>query len=166
MESKFKIMDTTQINGKVFQLGNSQIEEKLISMNENFRYVFDFLKEHSLSELASFDGRMDLKNDVVFVGFSTAKGKEIQDAKLEAHDKYIDLQLLIDGDEKMGIKPRKQCNTITIDNLADKDVVFFDDACDEYITLKAGEFVVFTPEMAHAPMISKGIVKKCVFKIA
>ena len=39
MESKFKIMDTTQINGKVFQLGNSQIEEKLISMNENFRYV-------------------------------------------------------------------------------------------------------------------------------
>ena len=159
-------MDTMQINGKVFQLGDSHIEEKLISYNENFRYVFEFLKSHSLSELASFEGKIEIKGSDVFVGFSADKGKEIQNAKLEAHDKYIDLQLLINGNEKMGIKPRNQCKTITSDNLSDRDVVFFGDECDDYIELTSGEFVVFTPEMAHAPMISKDIVKKCVFKIA
>ena len=48
---------------------------------------------------------------------------------------------------------------------AEKDIEFFEDVPDSYVTVLPGEFAVFFPEDAHAPLIGTGEVHKVVIKV-
>jgi biofilm protein TabA len=85
--------------------------------------------------------------------------------KFECHEKHIDIQVLIQGEEQIGWKPRVDCKAPRGEYNPEKDVLFYQDAPDMYFQLKPGQFVILFPEDVHAPMISKGNVKKLVIKV-
>ncbi|MDD2700104.1 MAG: YhcH/YjgK/YiaL family protein [Sideroxydans sp.] len=93
-----------------------------------------------------------------------AKTKEM--ANLEAHRKYIDIQLVLEGDETMGWKPLADCLNPVSEHSAEKDIRFFHDAPASYVPVPPDHFCIFFPEDAHAPLIGTGTVRKVIFKVA
>ena len=87
-------------------------------------------------------------------------------AKLEAHRRFIDIQLVISGDEEMGWRPTADCHQATIPYSEQDDEVVFGDAAESWLQAPAGKFAVFFPEDAHAPLAGKGALHKAVIKIA
>jgi biofilm protein TabA len=85
--------------------------------------------------------------------------------KFECHDKHIDIQVLIQGEEQIGWKPRADCTEPKGSYNPEKDVLFYQDSPDMYFQLKPGQFVILFPEDVHAPMISDGNIKKLVIKV-
>ncbi len=106
------------------------------------------------------DGR-DIYVNVMERGLKTKEA-----AKLEVHNDYIDIQMLIAGkcesfgwSERCNLKqPQGEFNT-------EKDIQLFDDVPQTYYTLYPGQFTVLFPEDGHAPMVGEGTVRKIIFKV-
>ena len=152
-----------QIN--VFNLDDKAARARLEAENPIFGAVFNFLTAKPLDELARISGKVDLLGDDAFLNFSKNVLKMRGEAKLEAHDKYIDLQLVLNGREKIGVRARGECRDIIDDRLAQNDVVFFGEEFDEVVEVGAGQYVVLYPDCAHAPCVGEGEDCKCVAKI-
>lgn len=112
------------------------------------------------------EGRMDIAGADLYLVASTGQGKTPGEARLEAHRAYIDLHLLLEGDEAIGWKPADECTQPASPYDREKDLALFDDRPLVWLPLVPGSFAVFYPGDAHAPMVSEGTVRKIVFKIA
>lgn len=138
--------------------------ERYCFIHKSFDKVYKFLKSHDLDTMAV--GRYEIEGDAIYASVSEGEGREPENAPLEAHDSYIDIQILISGDETMGWKDRSACNDTDVEYNAEKDIVFFDnDTPDVYFTLNPKHMVVFFPHDAHAPMIGAGVIRKMVVKV-
>lgn len=91
--------------------------------------------------------------------------KREEEASLEVHDKYIDVQVLIAGEvETMGWRERRECRVPGAFRCGRRHSVFADRP-QLFVGIRPGQFVVFGPEDAHAPMIGRGRIKKAVVKV-
>ena len=136
--------------------------EKYTKLNENFKTVFDYLKNKNLKEMSC--GSYEIKGKELY--FNLQEGVTKQTQKLEAHKKYIDIQVVVNGEEYMGYTNINN-TTVTEEYNEEKDVMFLNGAVDK---VKADEksFVIFYPEDAHMPSLSVNedkLVKKAIFKI-
>ena len=98
----------------------------------------------------------------------TAKelGRKREDALLEAHKKYIDIQLVLAGTDEMGWKSRSSCKQPSGEYDQETDVQIFADEPDAWLSVRRGAFAIFFPEDAHMPLISSGRLHKVVAKVA
>ena len=84
----------------------------------------------------------------------------------EAHEKYIDIQYMIEGEEYIGVCPLADA-TEQVKADPQNDIWFYH-APVQPLLLKGKRFIVLWPDDAHAPGISVGedtAVKKCVIKV-
>lgn len=92
--------------------------------------------------------------------------KKKGDAKLEVHDAYIDIQLLVTGEaETFGWSERRNLRQPQGEFNTEKDIRFFEDEPQTYYTMRPGQFSVFFPEDGHAPMVGEGTVRKVIIKV-
>lgn len=111
-------------------------------------------------------GKHDLDGKDIWVNIMDRDLKKKGDAKLEVHNEYIDIQILLEGaEESFGWSERKDLRQPQSDFDAEKDIQFFDDEPQTYYTLRAGQFTVFFPEDGHAPMVGEGRVRKAIVKV-
>lgn len=110
-------------------------------------------------------GRYDVDGDDLYVVIASDTLKKEEEAYLEAHDRYIDIQVVLEGYERYGWKTRSACGDIKTSYDKEKDLVFYYDKPTTYFELRADEFAVFFPEDAHAPMIGEGVITKAVIKV-
>ncbi|MBO7299804.1 MAG: YhcH/YjgK/YiaL family protein [Tidjanibacter sp.] len=89
----------------------------------------------------------------------------VENAPIEVHRKYIDVQVILSGKETMGWKPIEEVAVWRGEYDEEKDVRFSDERCEHFVTLKAGELVVFYPEDGHAPMIGDAPIRKFIAKL-
>jgi len=141
-----------------------QHAERYFRMHPAFEKAFTFLRQDDLAELPA--DRYEIDGDRLFCIISKGPGRSREEAKLEAHRKYIDIQYVIAGTDEMGFKPTANCKVIDTEYDADKDIMFFKDKPDSWTQVPAGSFVIFFPKDAHAPLVSKGEIHKVVLKIA
>jgi YhcH/YjgK/YiaL family protein len=93
-------------------------------------------------------------------------GRTKDEAVLEAHQKYIDIQLILDGIDTVGWKATSRCTRPTKEYDPKGDEQCFSDAPDAWIAVPPGHFVIFFPEDAHAPLVSPTMLHKVVVKVA
>jgi YhcH/YjgK/YiaL family protein len=145
----------------------------LSSFSQSFRYAalhplfqraFDYIRDTDLFAIAP--GRYNIVGDDLIAIVELVQGKTKEMARLEAHRKYIDIQLVLDGDEQMGWKPLEDCYNPVSDHSMEKDIRFFHDAPASWVAVPPDHFCIFFPEDAHAPLVSSGTVRKVIFKIA
>ena len=95
------------------------------------------------------------------------------DKRMEAHEKYIDIQYVEKGEEKFFFGDKKQFK-ITEPYNAEKDVEFYDSADfeksvhAEVSVLHGGEFAIFYQDDAHKPSLhtdGEHAVRKILLKI-
>lgn len=88
----------------------------------------------------------------------------------EVHRKYVDIQYLFKGKERIGIQIDRG-NLLIEENLLEvNDFLFYKDMFDEkYIDLDEGDFCIFFPSDVHRPCCEyngPSEIRKIVFKIA
>lgn len=131
------------------------------SLNPLFGKAIEYLKSTDLNALEV--GKVKLQGDDLVVNISEVEPKEKEDAKLETHIKYIDIQIPLSGDEIMGYTAKNDLPNAEYD--AEKDVTFYEGLADSYVNVKKGMFTIFFPQDGHAPAITKVGLKKIIVKI-
>ena len=71
--------------------------EKYASLNPLFAQAIEFLKSHDLNALEV--GKTELKGKDLLVNVAQTKPKTKEDAKLETHKDFIDIQIPLSGTE-------------------------------------------------------------------
>ena len=121
------------------------------NLGENIKKGFEFLQESDFSKFE--DGKYEIDGDNVFANVQTLTTKPVEEQKWEAHKKYIDIQYLIAGSEKIGYGNMEDFGMVAKKYDEKKDVIFLDDGKYSYVNLSAGDFVVFYTNDVHAPML-------------
>lgn len=134
-------------------------------ISENLKKGFEWLKNNDMQNI--MDGKYVIDGDKLFANVQSYNTKE--DAPFEGHRKYIDIQYMIKGVEKIGVVDYKNCSTIENYN-EEKDIEFLKINVEpNYQTLEEGDFLVFFPQDAHQPALDfkeKLFVKKVIVKVA
>jgi len=127
--------------------------------------LFEFLTEHNMEAMDL--GKYPIDGEKCFAIVSEYDTKEIEDAKIESHKKYIDLQHVISGEEYIGLVPLDK-TTITSPYNEEKDVILYRSEQVSYYPATNETFFLFFPDEVHQPGIQlqgKRRVKKLVIKI-
>jgi YhcH/YjgK/YiaL family protein len=129
--------------------------------------AFAYLRDNDLEKLAP--GKYKIDDDKVYVLVAEANTKELEDTRWEAHVKYIDIQYVVHGKEKIGVAPLSKAVAIEPFN-TEKDIGFYEipEPDCKYYLAEPGTFFVFFPQDAHRPGIKTketNADKKIVIKI-
>ena len=83
---------------------------KYFSAHPLFAKAFEYIGQTDLGNAP--DGKGDIADGLKYI-FSNSPGKtkDASLAKFECHNKNIDIQVCIDGEETIGWKPREKCVT-------------------------------------------------------
>lgn len=138
--------------------------ERYATLHPLFPLAFEYIRNTDLYALTP--GRYPIKGDELFAIVEQVPGRMREIARLEAHRRYIDIQLVLGGIDEMGWKPLADCHNPVSDHSIEKDIRFFHDAPASWIATPPEHFCIFFPEDAHAPLISDGQIRKVIFKIA
>ena len=141
-------------------LQNSGLYE---SIHPRFKQAFDFLHKTDLVALPL--GKIELDGKNLFVNVVEITGKTAEEAILETHNRYIDIQVPVSAAETMGWIAVANLKFATEAYNDEKDVAFFADKATNFILVQPSEFAIFFPEDGHQPGITDGIVKKLIVKV-
>lgn len=140
--------------------------EQYFCLGKNIKRGFDFLLNSDLEKLE--DGKYEICGEDIFANVQSLKTKPIEEQKWEVHRKYIDIQFVIKGKEKMGYGILADFNTNIVPYDDEKDVEFLDGKNFNYVNVRQGDFVIFYPNDVHAPMLAYDDcedIKKVIVKI-
>jgi biofilm protein TabA len=137
---------------------------RYLALNKGFLKAIEFLLRPDLKDLPI--GKYEIDAERVYAMVSNALGRRKEDALLEMHKKYIDIQLVLAGIDNMGWKPTSMCKQPSGKYVQEDDVQLFADNPDVWLSTESGMFAIFFPEDAHAPLISSGQLHKVVVKVA
>jgi YhcH/YjgK/YiaL family protein len=134
------------------------------TLQPGFAEAFAFLRRPGLRDLAV--GRYEIDGDRVFAIVARDPGRRQEDAQLEIHEKYIDIQLVLDGNDDMGWRPKSLCRLPAGDYDPEDDIRFYADSPTGRQQISPDMFAVFFPEDAHQPLVGEGVIHKVVVKVA
>jgi len=146
----------------------------------NVSNLSQYLEQHVYLKINKFlqqvnenmeEGRYEIWGDKVFARVMSYDTSLPEECKIEAHNKYIDIQATIIGAEGIGVYERERLSEKG-SYQQDNDVIFFEETGAKMIahTINIpGYFTMLFPEEAHRPQekideINK--VKKYVIKVA
>ncbi|MFW2488910.1 YhcH/YjgK/YiaL family protein [Clostridium chromiireducens] len=146
---------------------NININRNYSSINKNFEKAFEYLRGQNLKELAV--GKYEIEGEKIFAMIQEYTTEREEQKNWESHEKYIDIQLIVDGQEVMGFAP-VSCLEIKEDFRMDKDLIFYNETTNgANIKFKSGDYAIFFPEDGHKPgcaLNECSKVKKVVVKVA
>ena len=151
--------DDIKINNHI---NTKAMDEKLMT-NPYYAKAIEYIKTHDLNALEN--GKHLIEGEDLFVNIVDSNMKTPQQARLEVHDKYIDIQVPLSKGETFGVKPRCECTQPDGEMNTEKDILFYHDAVEDTFTAAQGDVITFAPDMAHAPLIGEGTIHKAIFKV-
>ena len=136
------------------------------SIHPKFKEAFAFI-ERAVAEALPI-GRYELDGDALYAIVQEYSTKPEELCAFEGHRKYVDIQYLIRGTERMDVGANEKAVPST-EYDAQKDVIFFDSIPDaNKLTVGVGEFAIFFPHDIHRPAMAVGEpspVSKIVVKV-
>lgn len=135
-------------------------------LGEKIKRALQFLEETNLASLEN--GKEIIDGENIFAMIQEYETKDPANEKLESHRKYIDVQYVVKGEEKMGHALLKEQAPSRLYNPED-DYMLFDESPDFFSVIKEGMFTIFYPTDLHMPCIQhhqSSLVKKIVIKVS
>ncbi len=137
--------------------------QQYTALHPAFASAFAFLR--MLDPATVEPGKFTIDGDDVYASVSLGPGKPEGEARLEAHRRYIDIQYVVRGHERMGWRPLADCARVTQPYDPKSDLEFFGETPVTWVDVRPGDFTVFFPSDAHAPMVSTEQILKVVVKV-
>lgn len=144
-------------------LSNLQNSARIEALHPLFKKFFDYVKSHDL--LHTECGRIELDGDCLFINNVNPSCVKAEDQVLEVHRDYIDIHVLLEGEETVGWKALEDLQNEKQAYQKEGDYALYDDQPTTYVTLRPGQFLIVWPEDPHAPLIGEGKLRKLVGKI-
>lgn len=144
-------------------LSNLKYSHRVESLHPLFKSLFDYIKQNDLLGLEC--GKIVLDGDNLFINNINPDCKAKEEQILETHRDYIDVHVLLQGEETIGWKPLEKAENQIQEYKKETDCALYSDLADNYFTIRPGDFVIIYPEDAHAPMIGKGKIRKLIAKV-
>ena len=126
--------------------------------------AFQFLKEEDLAEMEP--GKYEIDGLNVYALVQSGETKPEEKGAWEAHRKYIDIQYLVSGTEKMGCA-NLEAMTVCREYAEAEDCLILTGK-GNFFLVEPKNFVVFMPQDAHMPGLAATrpqMVKKVVVKV-
>ncbi|MFA5424824.1 MAG: YhcH/YjgK/YiaL family protein [Phycisphaerae bacterium] len=134
-------------------------------VKSSFEKAFEILKDKSLA--TKQDGKY-IVNDNIYYTIQRYTTKPMNEGKLEAHRKYIDIQFLLEGEELLGYMPLEGLK-VSQEYDCQKDIAFYQTPGEiTKVKLEPGMFCILFLNDAHQPgccLTKPTEVKKIVIKI-
>lgn len=114
---------------------------------------------------ATGTGRHDIDGDALFAIVSDYQTRSSADVAWEAHRRYIDVQFVHSGVERIGHAPLAALTVTGYDEARDLVTARGDGG---YVTVAAGMFAILWPQDAHRPGVTgrrRSVVRKVVLKV-
>ena len=147
--------------------GNIKNTKDYSSINKNFVKAFEFLKNNNLKELSL--GKHEIEGEKIFALVQEYITQNEEEKKWESHKKYIDIQLIVQGQEVMGYVPISYLN-VEEDLRPEQDMIFYKEtAKGSNIKFSNDEYAIFFPEDGHRPgcaLDECSKIRKIVVKVA
>ena len=121
------------------------------NLNANIAKALDYLAKTNFAELSI--GRHAIDGDAVFALVQCYHPKPTVDAQWEAHRKYLDVQFIAQGVERVGYAPLRDNLKIRQAYNPENDGMLYETVGD-LLELRAGSFAVFFPTDIHAPCLA------------
>ncbi len=137
--------------------------EKYYYLNANLKTAFKFIKDNDIKSLKP--GKYDIEGENAYLIIAEGKPDADFENKLEAHKKYIDIQMAVIGSFGLSWKAIEDCNNLIAGYEPEEDAAYYSDESDFEIMLNPGCFAILFPEDAHYPKLPVENIKKAVFKI-
>lgn len=140
------------------------------SLGDAWEKAFEFLEQLSVD---AEEKTYPLDGDDLFAKVMSypTRDETADDAVLEAHRKYADIQMALVGSERIAVYPTHTMAVVD-GYLADRDVEYFkyEEPANLQLAMTPGTFAFLLPQDAHMPqldVVEPGtVVKKVVVKVA
>lgn len=137
------------------------------NLSTNLKRAIQCIAQESFLKELEAEGRID--GDGYYVMLQEYNTKPENEGRWETHKRYIDIQYIVSGAEVA-----KYTNSSNLDEMIEsdeeRDFYFYRNAvCEDSMTVRNGEFVIFFPEDGHKPSlhVDGGLmeVRKMVVKV-
>lgn len=145
--------------------GNIKNESAYEFLPESIKKCFNYFREH---DMASYDkGSYEIDGRDFFVNIENYTTVKREERFWEAHRKYIDVHMMIDGQETIDINFLDNMNQTSYDEA--KDFAQAEGSANASVMLKdKGDFLICYPEDVHRTAIicdAPNKLKKAIFKV-
>jgi len=134
---------------------------------ERWHKAFAFLKAHDLNSLQI--RRYDIMGDTLYATVSEYLSKTEDQGRFEVHQKYIDIQYVINGEENIGVAPLSAKKGTVVPYNEANDIEFMTVTDSTYQKASPENFFIFFPSQIHKPGMRIGndsiMIKKIVVKV-
>jgi len=136
-------------------------------LHDGFEKAFDFIKRAVKEDLET--GKYEIDGDKIYAFVQNYNSKLMEDSFFEGHEKYIDIQYILDGCEMLGYMDISK--SVLKEKYDDKKDVTFYEKGDKatYCIANKDDFCIFYPWDIHSPGVScnnvPSDVKKIVVKV-
>lgn len=135
-------------------------------ISPNIDRGIDFLQAADLTALPL--GRVEIVGDEVYGNHFTYTTTPLsQGAQFEAHQRYLDLHVILTGIEKVALAPVETLEETEV--RADEDTIMYQGVPKDVLSLEQGAFLLVFPGEGHLPKLAADTsvdVNKLVLKIA
>lgn len=144
--------------------GNIENKKEFEYLEDGIKKCLEYANSHDL--LSYEKGRYEIDGQKLFVNIVEYTTTSAQERFWEAHKKYLDLHLMLDGSEQIDLN--------FIQNMSLKDFVDEDDFLpmdgdkNSSVILKAGDFLICYPSDGHRTAVAVDgpeKIKKAIFKV-
>ncbi len=133
-------------------------------VHSNFEKAFEFLKTAADKPV----GRYEIDGSNVYAMVQEYNTNPEDNGKYEGHQKYIDIQYVVSGQEKMKMAELSRTTAITQYDEQNDYALFVDQGVAHTVILQSGEYAIFFPQDIHKPGMAAGEaapVRKIVVKV-
>ena len=148
-------------------IDNIKNYKRYTSLHKNFQAAFDFIQKALKENLSA--GKYEIDGEALFAVVQEYETHPAEGAKFEGHRRYIDLQFIASGRERMDVIDASKAETITEYDAAIEAGFFMPKDTPWSGVLTDGDFAIFMPWDLHSPGLrADGVpcrVKKIIVKI-
>ena len=128
------------------------------------RVLWNYVLSHDFSCMPP--SRMAVDGDKVSLNLDEADLQPVEQRRMEVHRRYIDVMIPLTLGERIGWMPLADIAVGSMSPFDEaRDIAFYDVRPQTLIAVRPGEFCVFFPGEAHAPLIGEGRTRKIVGKL-
>lgn len=134
-----------------------------LGISEELEIALRYLQGSDMSNVKS--GRHEIDGSRIYAIAQKYETKHREDGLWEAHRRYIDVQYIIKGIELIGYANIENLEMEEYDDVKDRLTLKGDG---DFLVVRAGTFVIFTPQDAHMPGLAVDtpeIIEKIVLKV-
>lgn len=134
-------------------------------LSKNLDAAISFLRSTDLGALPM--GRVEISDEVYCNHFTYATALISPASLFEAHERYLDLHVVLSGSEQVALAPVEDLDEVEI--RADEDSVMYRGTPEHTLTLNQNRFLLVFPGEGHLPKLTAKApteIDKLVLKIA